>query len=142
MVHKQAKSELIHVETTAAFLVMHKYSYEVEMQILILAVQTERGPFRPEGRAAHRVIIRVWAAPFQTAAGPGIYGVASALSSQADRIQIRYYFERKLQRCRLEILPQMLEGRCARNQQNVGRALQKPRKRNLDGCGVQRSCYL
>ena len=41
---------------------------------------------------------------------------------------------------RLEILAQMFEGRCAGNQQDIGRALEKPGKRNLHRCGPKRRC--
>src|SRR5580704_6801926 len=48
-----------------------------------------------------------------------------------DCVKVGKYFRRNLQRRSLEILPKMLAGRCSRNQQNVGRALQKPRQSNL-----------
>jgi hypothetical protein len=36
-----------------------------------------------------------------------------------------------------EILAKMFDGRCARDQQDVGRALKKPRKRDLHGRGLE-----
>ena len=44
-------------------------------------------------------------------------------------------FSGNLQRPGLKILAKMLDGGCARNQQDVGRALKKPGKRNLHWCG-------
>src|ERR1700756_3953522 len=34
----------------------------------------------------------------------------------------------------------MLDGRCSWDQQNIGRALEKPGKRNLHWCGLKRRC--
>src|SRR5580658_4891813 len=48
-----------------------------------------------------------------------------------DRVKVGKYFRRNPQRRSLEILPKMLAGRCSWDQQNVGRALQKPRQSNL-----------
>jgi hypothetical protein len=42
-----------------------------------------------------------------------------------------------LQRRSPKILAKMLDGGCARNQQDVGGALKKPGKRNLHWCGLQ-----
>src|ERR1700728_1767447 len=68
-------------------------------------------------------------------------GFWSLLHTSADGVQSENDFGGKPQRCSLEVLSKMLGGGCARNQQDVGRALQKPRQRNLHGRGLKRrSC--
>jgi hypothetical protein len=53
--------------------------------------------------------------------------------TSTDQIKIGKQFSRNLQRRGLQILAQMLAGRCPRNQQDVGRAMEKPGKRKLHG---------
>src|SRR5258705_5018584 len=58
--------------------------------------------------------------------------------TSADCVEIGVHFRRNLQRRSLKILAKMPQGRRSRNQQNVGRALEKPSKRNLHRRGVER----
>jgi hypothetical protein len=58
----------------------------------------------------------------------------------ADCIEIGNHFRRNLKTRRLKVLAKMREGRCSGDQQDIGRALQKPRKRNLHGCSPERGC--
>src|SRR5271165_2623258 len=55
----------------------------------------------------------------------------------ADRIEVGDHFGRKLQCCRFEILAKMLDRRCTRDQQNVGRALKQPCQRDLHRRGPE-----
>src|ERR1700739_2667477 len=48
------------------------------------------------------------------------------------------YHRRKLQSCSIEILSKMVYRGCARNQQDIRRALEEPSKRNLHWCGLER----
>src|SRR5277367_6794037 len=52
-------------------------------------------------------------------------------------VEIGKDFGGNLQPRGLEILAKMLDGGCAWNQQDVGRALKKPSKRNLHWCGLE-----
>ncbi len=55
----------------------------------------------------------------------------SRLRILADCVEAGGDFRRQLYRCGVEILTKMLGRRCPGDQQDVGRALKKPRKRNL-----------
>ena len=64
----------------------------------------------------------------------------SLLRAFLNRVQICDHLSRKLQSCSLQILAKMSERGCARDQQNVGRAIEEPGKRHLhrrcaDGLG-------
>src|SRR4029077_10695096 len=58
----------------------------------------------------------------------------------ADCVEIVNNFRRNLQQRRLKILAKMREGRRSRDLYAIRLALQKPRKRNLHGCGLERRC--
>src|ERR1700741_5262863 len=58
----------------------------------------------------------------------------------ADGVKIGNHFRRNLKQRGLKILAKMREGRGSRYQQDIGRALQKPRKLNWHGCGRERRC--
>lgn len=57
-----------------------------------------------------------------------------------DRVKTLKQFRGDLQHRSLEIFTKMLEGRCSRNQQGVGRALEEPGQRNLRGRGLKKCC--
>ena len=57
--------------------------------------------------------------------------------TSADCVEIGKHFRGNLEYRSLKILAKMLEGRCSRNQQDVGRALEKPGKRHLHRRGLK-----
>jgi NAD(P)-dependent dehydrogenase (short-subunit alcohol dehydrogenase family) len=78
-------------------------------------------------------------------AGDGITvnGISPGLGGcGANAVEGGESFVRQFQRCSLEILAQMLDRRCAGDQQHVRRPVQQPRKRYLHGSGIERRGYL
>src|SRR3984957_14785084 len=55
----------------------------------------------------------------------------------ADRVEFGNHFRANLKQRRLKILAKMLDGRCSRDHQDIGRPLEKPRQRNLHGRGTK-----
>src|ERR1700746_3923322 len=60
--------------------------------------------------------------------------------SSTNQIKIGKQFSRNLQGRGLQILAEMLAGRCPRNQQDAGRAMEEPGKRKLHGRYFARCC--
>src|SRR5258708_20378416 len=63
--------------------------------------------------------------------------LAPISGTSADCVEIGNHFRGNLKHRRLKILAKMLDGRCSRDHQDIGRPLKKPSKRNLHGRGTE-----
>ena len=97
-----------------------------------------------ESREAGRMDILLDEIPIPLYRGTGAPGCSIAhrgpflFRSRPNRVQLGKRFGWELQGCGIEVLAKMYEGRCAWNEQDIGRARKEPRKRDLHRRSMQR----